>query len=57
VVRAFALVQDGLGPVGHELHSPSHRRIAQGDAEKVKLLRQIPTTAERLFIQAVAQAP
>ena len=36
VIRAFTIGQDSLGSIGHELHSPSHRRIVQGDEEKVK---------------------
>ena len=50
MIWALVSVEDGLRPVGHELHSPCHKRIVQGDGENVKLSRQIPTVAETLFI-------
>ena len=54
MVWALVLVEDGLWLIGHELHSPSHRRrrILQWDAKWVKLSAPphylyIPTTGAK----------
>jgi hypothetical protein len=36
MVWTLVLVENGLGLVGNELHSPCHRHIVSGDEEKVK---------------------
>jgi hypothetical protein len=41
-IWAFVFVENGLRPIGHELHSPCHRGIAPGDEEKVKSHARTP---------------